>query len=120
MAEIASLIETECCGIRELNGVMSCKTAREAIVDAAEDWFTDDKDGAFIFFSTTNNSKIGSQIGAYITKYRLGTWMRTRPTLNPNSDNMLTMFVWTVNKQNFVRYWKNTKRYKANHVDDDY
>lgn len=110
--EIADLVATRCCGIRELNGIEDCSTAREAVVDAAEGWFEEDKDGSYIFFSTTNEHRIGHATAAYIEKYNLGVVHKTRPTRNPNSENMLTMWVWTVNKKNFEAYWHKTNRYK--------
>lgn len=94
---------------------MQCKEAREAIVDAAEDWFTEDKDGAFIFFSATSDSRMGLKIEAYINKYNLGVVHKSRATRNPNSDNMLTMWMWAVNKRNFKEFWHKTNRYQKNY-----
>lgn len=118
MEQIASLESTECCGIRELNNIMECSTAREAVVDAAEEWYENGKDGAYIFFSTTNESRIGHAIAIYIEKYKLGVVHKTHPTRNPNSENMLTMWVWTVNKANFQAFWHKTRRYKKEYKEN--
>jgi hypothetical protein len=116
---MAHLKETECCGIRELDGIMSDNDARKSVVDAAEQWHEEDVDGAFVFFSSFGSSTAGQNIAAYIEKYKLGTVMKTRPTLNPNSGNVLTMWVWTVNKRNFRRFWRKTKRYKENYAEGE-
>lgn len=115
---MANLIKTECCGIRELDGVASSSSARECVIDAAEKWHEEDMDGAFIYFSTVHTDR-GAEVGAYIRKYKLGVVTKMRPTLNPNSDNMLSMWVWTVNKKNFLAYWHKTNRYKENYKSED-
>lgn len=116
---MAYLRETDCCGIRELSDVMGCDNAREAVVDAAEWWFEKDKDGAYIFYSVTSDSRIGHAIESYIAKYKLGVVQRTHSTRNPNSENMLTMWMWTINKTNFKAYWHNTKRYAKKYKNRD-
>ncbi len=118
MGKICDLVETECCGIRELTPIMDCNEAREAIVDAAEDWFDKDKDGAFIFFSATSDSRMGHEVAAYIEKYNLGVVQKTHAMRNPNSDNMLTMWCWAVNKRNFKSYWHKTNRYTKNYKEN--
>ena len=116
---IAELKETQCCGIRELDGVME-QSAEESVTDAAQAWFEDDMDGAFIFFSVTNNSSRGRDMVEFIEKHDLGTVAKMRPTINPNSDNMLTMYVWTVNKSHFKSFWHKTDRYKEDYKDNDW
>lgn len=115
---MAYLRETDCCGIRELTEVMGSETARDAVIDAAEGWFEKDMDGAYIFYSVTSDSKIGHAIESYIGKYKLGMVHKTHSTRNPNSENMLTMWVWTINKTNFKAYWHSTKRYAKKYKND--
>lgn len=98
---------------------MSTVDARTTIMDAAEQWHEEDMDGAFIFFSTTNDNKKGADVAAYVEKYKLGVIVKMRPTRNPNSENMLTMWVWTVNKKNFLSYWHQSTRYKENYKSDN-
>lgn len=112
-------METECCGIREMNGVMDSNNAEEAVTDAAQNWFEGNKEGAFIFFSVIDKAEIGDEIAEHIVKNQLGSVVKMRPTLNPNSENILTMFVWTVNKSNFKSFWHKTERYKKHYKDDN-
>jgi len=106
---MAWLESTQCCGIRELDGVMSADNAMQALVEAAESWYENDNDGAYIFFSVTNKSKRGDEMAALIKKLRLGTVLVTKATKNRNSGNMLRMYVWTVNKNNFKSFWLKSK-----------
>jgi hypothetical protein len=114
--EICDLEPITCCGILELHGVESCKTAREAVVDAAEGYFEEvDLTRAYILYTTTGDSRIGLAITQYISKYRLGVVQKTRPTLNNNTGNMVTAWMWSVNKRNFESYWHKTNRYIKNY-----
>lgn len=116
---MAYLAETECCGIRELDGVEEQSAERSAL-DAAYYWFEHDKDGAHIFFSVTNRKLHGKNLAAYIIKNKLGTVIKTSPTKNPNSGNMLTMWVWTVNKATFRAFWdKHRRGCQSDDEDDD-
>lgn len=104
---MASLQETHCCGIRELNHVQDVSSAKEAIADAARDWFDNDRDGAFIFYSVTKDYlQKGDGIKKYIEKKELGTVFKTRSLRNPNSENLLTMYLWQVNKKNFEKFYQ--------------
>lgn len=40
----------------------------------------------------------GSQLAAYITKEKLGTIWQSPEQHNPNTDNTIVLWVWTVNK----------------------
>lgn len=103
---MAELVETQCCGIRELDGVQG-SNAGEIVLNAAQQWCEDDMDAAFIFFSVIDMyASTGKALQEYIKKQKLGSVTRMRPTHNPNSGNMLTMYVWRVNKTNLRRYWR--------------
>lgn len=102
---MAHLQKTHCCGIRELDGVQGC-TALQAAIDAANDWFAGEvRNGAYIFFSTTSGHKIGHNLAVFIEEHGLGKVIQTKPNRNPNSGNLLTMWVWTVDKKNFKAFW---------------
>lgn len=117
--EICELESITCCGVLELHGVESCDTAREAVVDAAEGYFEEvNNHRAYILYSTTGDSRIGHAINRYIAKYRLGVVQKTRPTLNGNTGNMVTVWMWTVNKRNFEAFWHKTNRYRKEYKDN--
>lgn len=92
-----------CCGIKEIDGIMGYKP-ETIFKDIAHTWFDNDYGYAYIFFSTTSPSKSGHNLATYITKHKLGTITKMRPVKNGNTENMLTMWVWTVNKKNFKAY----------------
>ncbi len=112
---MATLQEVTCCGIRELDGVQG-RPAHDTIVDDANEYFGDDAERAHIFFSVIGNYALsGRALAAYITKNRLGTVIRTKRAVNGNTGNPLIMYVWTVNKTTFKRFWK-----KFGDYDPDY
>lgn len=84
--------------------------------EAARDWFEEDVDGAFIFWSTANHSILqvrGAEIATYIEKHKMGKVHKTSSMRNPNSEHMLTMWIWEVNKSAFKKFWK------AHYIKDD-
>lgn len=105
---MAYLAETQCCGIRELDEIQDTSSGERAVLDAAEDWFGYDNQRAFIFYSTVRGTR-GEEITQYIRKHRLGVVKKMPPTMNGNTDNLLTMWVWAPNKQNFERWWIKNK-----------
>ncbi len=114
--EICNMDAITCCGVLELDGIMQCETAREAVVDAAEGYFEEmGYHAAYIIYTTTGDSRIGHAMTRYIAKYRLGTVHKTRPTVNGNTNNIVTMWVWTVNKKGFESFWHKTNRYTKNY-----
>lgn len=101
-----------------MHRVEECATAREAIVDAAEGYFEETENHrAYILFTTTGTARIGHNMAQYIAKYHLGVTHKTRPTVNGNTGNMVTVWLWTVNKRNFEAYWHKTNRYNKNYKD---
>lgn len=103
---MAFLVETECCGIRQLEGIQG-NSAELNCAQAAEGWFGGDLDGAFIFFSAVRGYDEGKELTGYIRKNKLGKVFKTDALRNPNSGNMLTMWVWQVDKISFKRWWNN-------------
>lgn len=117
---MATLENTRCCGIGELHRVESSRSAKDKVLDAAEAWFEDDAKGAFIFFSVTASYKRkGTELAAYIKKHNLGTVHKTRPTINSSTSNILTMYVWTVNKKTLQAFWEKNKEARGYYDNDD-
>jgi len=111
---MAYLSETQCCGIRELNEIQDTTSAEQAVLHAASDWFSDDLQRAFIFYSTVEGMR-GVEITKYVRKNKLGTVTKMPTTLNGNTSRMLTLWAWAVNKANFRAFWaKNQHKYDNN------
>lgn len=116
---MAELVETQCCGIRELNDIQVDSDSEKTIKDAARDWFENDMDGSFIFFSVTELYVAkGKDIAKYIKQHKLGKTHKTKSTKNPNSGNMLTMWMWEVHKTNFQKFY--AKHNPTSDTEDNY
>lgn len=105
------LERTQCCGIRELNGVQqSGSVALIVLKDAARGFYEEGMGSAFIFFSiaqfSAQSKKRGKELTDLIEKYKLGVVQKTHAMLNPNSGRMLTMYMWEVNKSGFQSFYK--------------
>ena len=48
----------------------------------------------------------GEEFTAYILENRLGEVTRIKPTINPNSNNVLTTFIWTVDHNAVLAWWE--------------
>lgn len=103
MTELTNNIK--CCGIYELNGV-SRTTPEDIITNMLADWDTDDDDAPdmpYVFFSDIAGNKkaafSGWKLAAYIKTKKLGVvkTVAAKGIKNPNSGNVLTMWVWTPN-----------------------
>lgn len=102
---MADLYTTQCCGIRELNGVEGAD-AEELLLDAARQHTTCGRSAAYIFFSCTAPYKKNvKKLAALIKKNKLGKVTMTEAIRNPNSGNSLTMWVWRVENQKLRSYW---------------
>lgn len=100
MVELKS--DIRCCGILELDRV-SETTPEDAIEVVAQD-FEDSGETPYLFFSDVHGNKgreeSGWALAKYITKHKLGTVKSVSPAKgikNPNSGNMLFMWVWMPN-----------------------
>lgn len=51
-----------------------------------------------------STKRYGDLFANYIEKNRLGTVVRSREVVNPNSSNLLTTYVWTVNPRNLGKF----------------
>lgn len=117
--------EMKCCGIWELSGLQSSTKGElesdfktfinENMYDSGEY-----QGPAVLIFSTTQQSTNGDDLKKLIEKHQLGDVMRSRPRRNPNTENMLTVFTWGINKKNLRKYWvANCPTEEADTEDDD-
>ncbi len=101
MATVQS--EISCCGIMEFNGVsrVDLQTLVDEALNAEYDGLEAGEEPAFLFFSdiAQNNkpgvANSGWKIARQITAKKLGAVKVIGTKKNPNSGNMLTMWVWT-------------------------
>ena len=98
------LIQTNCCGLYELDGVFQEEPTllvNFIRIVLGEGNFK----GRFIVFSDVpKESKGGNDLASYILKNKLGLVYPTRGAKNPNSKNMLKVWIWEVNLINLKKH----------------
>ena len=101
-----SLVSTTCCGVKEIEYLSG--TSRESLLESAEDFFLDDR-CAFIIFTDIQGSSKGRTLSRMIKKLKLGDVIVTRSKRNPNTNNLVTVWVWRVNQTAFKSWWLKNK-----------
>lgn len=103
---MSTINHTSCCGVKEIDGISSTKpksTIRDVILRHANGTF-----GAVYIFTSASEEfgkrKYGEKLKKEIEKMKLGHVYASTPTLNLNSGNMLTTFLWTVDLLGIEKY----------------
>ncbi len=109
---------TCCCGIKEVDQIGHYRSDRRLLKDLGlkffggrvgdNDYYTQN-DSAFLLFSTIGKKTIGERTAALIQKEKLGTVSFVGKRKNPNSGNMLSMWVWAVNIPAYQKWCKKNK-----------
>lgn len=68
---------------------------------------------AYYIFSDTGNANYGRKLANYIQRNKLGTTITTRVKRNPNTNNKVTVWLWSINRQRTTTLFN--KRFKAEH-----
>lgn len=71
---------------------------------------------AFMIFSDAVENGNGKALASYITKNKLGTITATRGRRNPNSNNIIKVWVWSINRKALNKHFG----YKPSSYQDDY
>ena len=95
----------QCCGIRELAGITG-RTPTNILQSMAAEWF-ENTPRAYIIFSCQSNEPAGRQLSAYIRQKNLGTIIKTKSKINPNSGNKITAWLWAVNNKELQEWISN-------------
>ena len=100
-----------CCGVKEIANLREYHTTKEAMQDFCRHNLRWGKLATcrHVFFTQAtgdNNEKYGNRFAAFILKHNLGSVVRTKGDVNPNSGNYLIMWVWTVNWKATKNWWK--------------
>ena len=100
-----------CCGIKEIVGITGYKP-ETILKNIGPDWF-DDTPRAYLVFSCQSVEVSGRKLATYIRQNNLGTIARTRCKVNPNSSNLLSVWLWSVNNKTLKEWvirntdWRN-------------
>lgn len=107
-----------CCGVREFSGLMS-NSLQSIINYIADDRFYEDEDYndkkfiddnekyRYVIFSDTSHEQ--SRMKAlieFIKKNKLGSTVKTKPRINPNTGNILQVCVWSINDVTLKKWFK--------------
>ena len=91
------IANTECCGVKELDGIDGYRTTDRLMFALCELLFDDGPQMAFLTFTDLTRRKYGKNLQAYIKKHRLGSVISTQGRRNPNSGNTIKHYTWTPN-----------------------
>jgi hypothetical protein len=112
--------DLECCGVKEIDGLSKFDDDPEAAMSAfclartGYNHYHQDTSSissslqlnfAHILFTQAGNVTYGQQFARFIRANRLGSVVRSRIQVNPNSKNPLAAYIWTVDRLALKRWW---------------
>lgn len=115
-----------CCGIREISGLSYCRdkkglySAKQAMREVFQQCYgqppgCQDVKWRYAIFSEANPPdaeaplNYGTKFCAYILENGLGTVIETGNNINPNSENLLKVWVWTMDHDAMRAWGKKSK-----------
>ena len=115
---MADINSTSCCGLNEIHGVGY--PPKDILLYVGERFVEQEERVPFYFFTDTREvggGSDGKNLASYITKHKLGRIVQSRYKRNPNSGNMLRVWIWETNKRNFIRWYnKNNPDWAENNI----
>lgn len=100
-----------CCGFKELQGI-SGLTPEQAVERFCR-YFTNPARAttahlmvSHVVFTATGRAKYGRAFAAYITQHKLGDLVCSTLATNPNSGNKLQGWIWTIDREALVKWFK--------------
>ena len=118
----ASIGGTTCCGMKELYGLSAArwdhKTQQNVYISVEELVATvyhfrrNQTPFCFVLFSDLAESTLKQGIGLaeYIREHKLGDILKTKPTRNPNSRNLIHAWIWTLDTKALNAWYKKESR----------
>ncbi len=105
MAEYEEL--SGCCGARVLHELD--KNPKDNVSEVKErfeggGWNDADRCAFVVFSDRSGRGRSGPALAAFIKRHKLGTVVSTRSKKNPNSGNMITIWVWGVDAAALKRF----------------
>lgn len=116
------LQSVSCCGIREFSGVYN-NTPQDIIeyiacdrFDWDEDWDSRDRvvkkvceneNYRYVIFSDTSHEQARLKaLMDFIKVNKVGSCVKTKPNINPNTTNILQVCVWTISDRGLKSFFK--------------
>lgn len=111
---MATLDETPCCGVQFID--MIDDSPESVLVDVCEKKYNENNDWdeyaepllqAFLIFTdNVSDNNFGEELADYITKHKLGGVKASRQRRNPNTDNMIRVWIWSPNERNLKAWYR--------------
>lgn len=119
MPEFTRISQLHCCGIKELDGLSYCRpscstprTIEQLLKEFCEHQYSPEEHAyrgknyfqcRFVIYSMpvrlSEAANPGDQLTAFIQQHNLGTVTLAGQGVNPNSNNELKVWLWTINDQ---------------------
>ena len=99
------LCQMICCGVDEAEEIR-CNTPEQNLEYMFLGMADSEWRRAFIIFTDHKQQTYGKALAKYIKKHKLGKIHVTRSKRNPNTDNMIRVWVWDFNKKNWFKWAK--------------
>lgn len=116
---MAHIRTTSCCGLNEIYDVGDNSPERN-LSDVGERFVESKGYVPFYIFTDIADSNGGKNLAKYIKKHKLGRIIHSKAKRNPNSGNMLTVWVWETNKKNFIKWYNKVRPSWAKEALEDY
>ncbi len=113
---MATLEETPCCGVQFIDSIQD-ETPESTLVavcakkyeEGENEWGDYDepwRQAFLIFTDNVSDSDNGKDLEDYIKEHKLGTVKATRQRRNPNTENMIKVWIWTPNERNLKAWYR--------------
>lgn len=105
-----------CCGINEMQGLSGFSVGEFRSMLAGMEDDGELNHGAFLIFSQATgrhlNRKYGEEFASFIRKHNLGTLASPPAKINPNSENLLKVWLWGPNMRGITTFLRAKERVK--------
>lgn len=96
----------DCCGVYEIHGIQQeGKTPKSIVKEIAVDYFYENSRCAYYIFTCQSSKSIGKRLAKFVESNGLGTVTTLTSKRNPNSGNMIKMWMWAVNMGGLNKYY---------------
>lgn len=97
------LESTSCCGLDIFDGLSN---PLQVLNKICRERYSDGGTQAFVCFTDTVSNGNGKNLCDYINKNKLGVVISTRQKKNPNSGNVIKVWIWSPNERNLKAWAK--------------
>lgn len=111
------IVGTDCCAVDEISGITG-KTPDSVLRKVCQNYFEDEDKCAFYLFTDIdkNDYKNAIALKKFIETNKLGRVTVSRAKKNPNSGNMVKIYVWEISQRVLKVF--NKKHYGYSNDDD--